>query len=51
MKIINPDATSGSGSEDDVKPPPVPPDQEPEIIPVEEPPKPGQPSGDPPLIA
>jgi hypothetical protein len=35
--------------EPDVKEPPVPPDQEPEVVPVEDPPKPG---GDPPpLIA
>ena len=50
MKIIKPDTTD-EGSEGDVKTPPVPPDQEPEIVPVEEPPKPGQPSGEPPLIA
>jgi hypothetical protein len=51
MKIVNNDTGQGGESEGDVKPPPVPPDQQPEIVPVEEPPKPGQPGGEPPLIA
>ena len=51
MKIVDNDSSQGEKSEGDVKPPPVPPDQQPEIVPVEEPPKPGQPSGEPPLIA
>lgn len=51
MKIIDRDSGSDNESESDVKQPPVPPDQQPEIVPVEEPPKPGQPTGEPPLIA
>ena len=51
MKIVDTGPTQGSDSEGDANPPPVPPDQQPEIVPIEEPPKPGQPSGEPPLIA
>ena len=51
MKIVDTDKTNSGESEGDVKQPPVPPDQQAEIVPVEEPPKPGQPNGEPPLIA
>lgn len=35
----------------DTPTPPVPPDQAPDVVPQEDPPKPGQPAGPPPLIA
>lgn len=36
---------------EEVRPPPVPPDQQDDIVPVEEPPKPGRHSDGPPMIA
>jgi hypothetical protein len=41
----------GSEDQDDVREPPVPPDRQEEIVPIEEPPKPGRGRDAPPLIA
>jgi hypothetical protein len=41
---------SGHNDEQDPKPP-VPPDQAPDVVPQEEPPKPGRDRKDPPLVA
>jgi hypothetical protein len=49
-----PSPAPGNGNDDDrpdVRNPPVPPDQAPDVIPQRDPPKPGRRKPDPPLIA
>ena len=41
----------GGDDEPDVRKPPVPPDQAPDVIPQTDPPKPGRREKDPPMIA
>lgn len=36
---------------EEIRPPPVPPDQQDDIVPIEEPPKPGRRSDGPPMLA
>lgn len=48
-----PPGPAGDDDDDrpDVRKPPVPPDQAPDVIPQRDPPKPGRPKEDPPMIA
>lgn len=51
-----PEPPTGPASDDDdeqpdVRKPPVPPDQAPDVIPQRDPPKPGRPKPEPPMIA
>jgi hypothetical protein len=52
MHTPTPDSNPVPDDQDDgVRQPPVPPDREDEIVPIEEPPKPGRGSDAPPMIA
>jgi hypothetical protein len=52
MHTPTPDSDPRSEDQDgDVRHPPVPPDREDEIVPIEEPPKPGRGRDAPPMIA
>ncbi len=51
MHIPNPGDDPGINDPDRDKPqPPVPPDQQPDVVPVQEPPKPGRGDDAPPMI-
>jgi hypothetical protein len=56
MHSPNPNEPRPSNDDDkdeqpDVRQPPVPPDRAPDVIPQRDPPKPGRPKSDPPMIA